>query len=376
MPRRGENIFKRSDGRWEARYIHHYENGRASYRYIYGKTYSEAKAKRAAEMAHFGDRRYFQSRKSNNFQTLSEEWLSSIKNSVKESTYTRYHRIVYRYLVSRFSGYAIDRIDVPLVNAAVNDWLRSGGLKGRALSAKTVSDILSVLKSIMKYGENNQYPCVGINSVKYPSVKKNVIKVMTDSDLKVVEKQLFSTNDNTEIGFLLALYTGIRIGELCGLKWEDVDLKNRIIHIRRTVERISDLNPQSGKKTKIVIDEPKTKSSLRDIPLTSFLSERLEKMRGNADDDSFVIGGGRSCKEPHWVYLHYKRFIKMYNIADNTFHALRHTFATKCIEAGVDSKSLSELLGHASISTTMSIYVHPSIEQKRKLLEQLFAQSI
>lgn len=376
MPRRGENIFKRKDGRWEARYIHHYENGHAIYRYLYGKTYSEAKAKRLAELSLPENKSYQIVKANSTFETLAEEWLNIIRNSVKESTYTRYFRIVYCYLFPKFKDYQTIRIDTTLVNATVSYWLLTGGINGKALSAKTVSDILCVLKAIFKYGAENHYPCGNLDTIKFPTVKRSPVHVFSESDLSIAEKQLLDSEDSTKFGFLLVLYTGIRIGELCGLKWGDIDLQNRIVHVRRTVERIADLDPKSPAKTKIVINEPKTDSSFRDIPLTTFLADKIAKIRSQADDNDFMIGNEKNCKEPHWVYLHYKRFLNQCHITDNTFHAMRHTFATRCIEAGFDSKSLSELLGHASITTTLSIYVHPSMELKRKQLERLTPCSI
>ena len=137
----------------------------------------------------------------------------------------------------------------------------------------------------------------------------------------------------------------------------------------RTVERIADLNPNSSKKTKVVITEPKTQSSIRIIPLPKFMMDYLKQRR--CDNDCYLLTGRRKFTEPHQYYMRYKRFLKRNSIDHHTFHTLRHTFSTRCVEMGFDTKSLSEILGHASITTTLSIYVHPSLQQKKAQMEKL-----
>ncbi len=145
MSRRGENIFKRKDGRWEARYIHHYENGKAKYHSLYGATYMEAKAKKnAALQAVLGVRAYLLPGQSCNFENLAEAWLSDVKYSVKESTYTRYYRIVSRYLIPHLEGKALEKMDQKYLTDLTGILLATGGTSGRALSPKTVTDILCV----------------------------------------------------------------------------------------------------------------------------------------------------------------------------------------------------------------------------------------
>lgn len=377
MSRRGENIFKRKDGRWEARYIHHYENGKAKYHSLYGATYMEAKAKKnAALQAVLGVRAYLLPGQSCNFENLAEAWLSDVKYSVKESTYTRYYRIVSRYLIPHLEGKALEKMDQKYLTDLTGILLATGGTSGRALSPKTVTDILCVLKSILRYGSENDLPCPGFSRVKYPSKKGRGAKILTEEARMKIEEKLLRSDDHVSLGILFTLFTGVRIGELCGLKWSDIDFVNDTVHICRTVERITDLNPDTSKKTKVVITEPKTQSSIRIIPLPGFLVEYLKMRRGSGD--CYLLTGRRKFTEPHQYYMRYRSFLKRNSIDHHTFHTLRHTFATRCVEMGFDTKSLSEILGHASITTTLSVYVHPSMQQKKVQMEKLtpFANSL
>ncbi|MBQ9745412.1 MAG: site-specific integrase, partial [Clostridia bacterium] len=180
---------------------------------------------------------------------------------------------------------------------------------------------------------------------------------------------LLDSEDTTSLGILFALFTGVRIGELCGLRWEDIDLRSSTPCVRRTVERIADLDPLSPAKTKVIISEPKTESSVRTIPLPSFLAEYLRRVQ--MAGEVYLVSGNTETPEPHCFYVRYKNFLKKHGIGDYTFHALRHTFATQCVEYGFDTKSLAEILGHSSVTTTMAFYVHPTMEQKRAQMELL-----
>lgn len=369
MSRKGENIFKRKDGRWEARYIHHYENGKAKYRYVYGRTYAVAKAKRNAEQAAPELSSLKMSRKVITFEALADEWLLDKKADVKESTYTRYHRIVRQYLLPMLGGEALEKLDQRYLNGLTTVLLAQGGASGRALSSKTVTDILCVLKAILKYGKENNFPCRSIGRLKYPQKKRKQVEILSGEGRKKIEQCLQGTGDTISLGILFTLFTGVRIGELCGLRWSDIDFENATVSICRTVERIADLNPHSVRKTKVILSEPKTESSIRVIPLPDFLLTYLERHRRGGD--CYLLTGSTNYTEPHQYYVRYQKYLKQNAIGEYTFHALRHTFATHCVEKGFDAKSLSEILGHSSITTTLSVYVHPSMQQKKAQMEKL-----
>ncbi|MCI8282432.1 MAG: site-specific integrase [Lachnospiraceae bacterium] len=374
MPRKGENIFKRKDGRWEARYIHHYENGKAKYRYVYGATYAEAKAKKAAEQSLPENIRPPVAKQLSTFAILAEAWLMDIKVTVKESTYTRYHRIVKKYLFPLLEEQMLSKMDQKYLNSLTEKLLAEGGVDRNPLSPKTVSDILCVLKSIFKYGKENGYPCLNASSLRYPQKSPKPVKILTEDIRTKLEKLLLDSEDTTSLGILFTLFTGIRIGELCGLRWEDIDFSNATVSIKRTIERIADLDPAAKTKTKVIISEPKTESSSRVIPLPSFLVGYLEKRKRN--DECYLLTGRKKYTEPHQYYIRYQKYLERNNIDGHTFHALRHTFATRCVEIGFDTKSLSEILGHTSITTTLSIYVHPTLQQKKLQMDRLMPGNV
>lgn len=368
MARKGENIFKRKDGRWEARYIHHYENGKAKYRYLYARTYQEAKDKKLhaqSELANivepFGKSRI-------SFGVISEMWLNDTKPFVKESTYTRYHRIVNKYLFPFLKDQILTKIDQRYINNFSDILLNEGGIK-KELSPKTVIDILSVMKLIFKYGKEHGYPTPNLNGIKAPKRLQEKVKILSERDRRKIEQLLFSSDDLTDLGIVFTLFTGIRIGELCGLRWGDIDFDSSVVDICRTVNRISNLDPFAETKTKVIVSEPKTEAAIRSIPIPSFLLTYLYKLK--SDNSYYILSGNSKFVEPHQFYMRYKKQLERIDIGDYTFHALRHTFATRCMELGFDTKSLSEILGHSSITTTLSIYVHPTIQQKKRQMEML-----
>ncbi|MDO4984023.1 MAG: tyrosine-type recombinase/integrase [Eubacteriales bacterium] len=373
MPRTGENIFKRRDGRWEARYIHHYEAGKAKYRYLYGATYSEVKAKKLS--AQIDDQKTYSKVKSlAAFDEAAFLWLKDIKVTVKESTYTRYYRSIVKYLIPQFKGQPLSKIDQQYFSGVTERLLKSGGAGGKPLSAKTVSDIICVLKMIMKYAAENGYPCPPLNGLKYPQKEMKTIEILTEENRRNIERQLISSEDTTTLGVIFAMFTGVRIGELCGLKWGDFDFSQNFVTIRRTVERITDLSPDAKAKTKVIITEPKTAASCRKIPLPDFLAQYLSRNRRSPE--CYLLTGSSKNTEPHQFYVRYQKFLTKNGLEQYSFHALRHTFATVCVENGFDAKALAEILGHSNVTTTLAVYVHPTLQQKKTLMERLTPVSV
>lgn len=367
MPRKGENIYKRKDGRWEARFIRRYENGRAKYRSVYADTYLEVKRKRQEEIAKAAAS--FPIPGHTALSEITRLWLADIGESVKESTYTRYVRIAENYLTPELGDIPVSEIDTARINAFIQKLSDNGGMRKKGLSPKTVRDILCILKTIWAFGASHEFPCHELKDIRLPERKKRKIRILNENSRKQIEQKLLNSEDTTSLGILFAVFTGVRIGELCGLRWGDIDLINKVVHICRTVERIDDLDPAAVRKTKVIVTEPKTENSFRDIPLQDFLVDRL--MKHCCGDDCYLLTGNTHYTEPHSCYVRYRRFLEKNGIEENTFHALRHTFATKCVEKGFDIKSLSEILGHSSVTTTMAFYVHPTMEMKRDQMQRL-----
>jgi integrase len=369
MPKKGENIFKRKDGRWEARYIHHYENGKAKYRYLYGRTYTEAKNKRVAELKELKKKQIPKEKQLATFEMIARLWLLDKKTSVKESTYTRYDRIIKKYLFPMLKSQLVSRLDKRYLSKIPQKLLEEGGKDHMPLSAKTVSDIVYVLKAIFKYGKENNYPCPTISSIKYPKNLHRDIKILTAENRVKIEAKALNSEDTISLGIIFSLFTGVRIGELCGLKWEDIDFDKETVTVRRTIERIANLDEDSVTKTKIVVSEPKTEHSIRIIPLPHFMAEYLKDRKRNKR--CYLLTGNEKYTEPHQYYVKYRKYLKENGMEEYTFHALRHTFATRCVEEGFDQKSLAEILGHSTVKTTLEVYVHPTMEQKKMQMQRL-----
>lgn len=376
MGRRGENIRKRKDGRWEARFISRYDlEGKAVYRSVYGKTYLEAKEKRNALIgketggSDTGTSAYRELKKITVGQLL-EEWLNWKKDMVKESTFVRYNSLINKHILPELGSYYLSSLTVEVVNAFLRGKLRGGKPEGKnGLSAKTVLDIRSVLILSFEYARQQKYPCLVAGKLFSPRNQQPAIQVLTREEQEKLEEILFDDPQPIELGILIALYGGLRVGEICALQWEDIQLENGIVRVSKTMMRIPDLDSDSTRKTKILIDCPKTESSNRIIPLPTFLVAFLSEYR--REGDAYILTGTKSWMEPRLCQRRYKKVLKRANLPCFTFHTLRHTFATRCVERGFDLKSLSEILGHANVSTTLQRYAHPSLDVKKEQMERL-----
>lgn len=373
MSRTGKNIYKRRDGRWEARYIKGYdENGKAKYGYIYAKSYIEAKNKQinAISQSSFIN----SSNSSTLYSKWLDEWLIYIKPQVKESTFIRYKNIVYNHLKPTIGKLTLSRINTGYLKNYIGNLLTNGRLDNKGgLSPKTVSDITMIVKESLKYiiscGET--IDC-NYESLKIKSKSHREMTVLSKEEEQKLVSALMENKSLTKIGILLSLYTGIRIGELCALKWEDVSFDENLIIIRKTMQRLQKDSIQSKNeaKTYILISKPKSQCSNRQIPLPSFLSVILQEYKG--DKSHFILTNSPySFIEPRTLQNQFKRILRQIDLRDVNYHSLRHTFATRCVEAGFDIKSLSEILGHSSVKITLDKYVHSSMEQKRVSMEKL-----
>ena len=169
--------------------------------------------------------------------------------------------------------------------------------------------------------------------------------------------------DRTGVGVLLTAYTGLRLGELCGLQWQDVDVGAGLLHIQRTVERIA----QIGGGTCLTVQPPKTENSERWIPIPKEMLRMLKPE--TKQPDSYLLTGGEIVPDPRAMQYRYKVLLERCGVRYRNFHCLRHSYATRCVERGVDVKSVSELLGHADVRTTLRLYVHSSMDYKRRAVE-------
>lgn len=369
MSRRGENIYKRKDGRWEARYIYTKDlNGKAKYKYLYGKTYSEVKEKLCDLIANSTN--INQSTSNKNLNYFCNMWLKEVKSQLKFSTYVKYYNIVNNHILPTMGFRKIQSIDTMLVKKFVSEKLTSGKLKGEGLSPKTVKDILSVFRIIINYASN-----FGINSnINFNIIniksKEAEIKVLSQNQCNKLSLYLINNMNFTNLGILICLYTGIRIGEICALKFEDISLSDKIIHIDKTVQRVQNFNETSTQKTSVIITLPKSPKSIRDIPIPNFIINII-KENFDCSPNVFLLSGNTSFIEPRTLENRLNSIINKCGIENINFHSLRHTFATHSVEVGFDLKSLSEILGHSSVNITLNRYVHTSMQLKQKNMAKL-----
>ncbi len=367
MARKGENVTLRKDGRWEARYIKSYENGKAIYGFVYGKTREaalESKTKKVASLYGIGERDGIF------FKNIVEAYLLQKKYQVKETTFAHYSYIINTHILPRLGHLTLSQINSFAIEEFISDMLNDGNITNNSgLSTKTVRDVISLLKSIVQYGcDKGMSFDKSIFSVKSPKVVNKQIEILTEKEREIVEACSVNA-DNMTFGVYLSLYTGLRIGELCALRWKNINTETGCICVDNTITRISNTDHNTS-KTKIVISSPKTVASQRIIPLPSKVQVQLVNRNPNCTDWFFLTGNEKYI-EPRNYYKKYRAFLEASGVSPHTFHALRHTFATRCIDKGFDAKVLSEILGHANVKITLDRYVHPSMERKRQCMQLL-----
>lgn len=375
-----ENIYLRKDGRWEARYIKERSpEGRAVYGSVYGRT-REAAFQKRMEVVNLLNAQTKKWEKQSGwningkntgirFSQVAEAWFEEILPGIKESTVAKYKNMLYRYILPALGDRNIAAIDTEEIQHFCVQLLQSGGRSRKGLSEKTVADILSLIRGILRHAAaKGQSGVPDLSGVHIRQPKKQM-RIFTVSEQKRLTDYLCSHREARNLGILLSLYMGLRIGEVCALGWEDISFSERTLQVRRTMQRVQRMRPE-GKKTEIIITSPKSASSIREIPFPDALFLAVCSYRGDAA--GFLLTGNTSrFVEPRSLENHFRRVLQEASVDYGNYHALRHTFATRCVEQGFDVKSLSEILGHSSIGITMNRYVHPSLESKRENMRKL-----
>lgn len=362
MAKRGSNIYKRKDGRFEGRvHVGYKADGSKKYKSVYGRTLSEVKDKMSQLYS-------VKSEKATSVLKLTvceaaEEWLNAARLRVKESSYANYANIVDKHILPVLGGTYIASLTTSKINEFISSKLTSGKLIGKGgLSAKSVRDIMTVYRSIERYA-CNEY---GIRETNFtmPKTYSQKTDVLNVNERKILESYLIENMNRTNMAILLCLFTGLRIGEVCGLKWEDIDFSVNTLYVARTVQRIS----RNGKST-VITGSPKSRTSVRLVPIPDFMMGILKKYKSLPN--LYIITNSIKPTEPRTMQNRFKAVLKACKLRNVNFHLLRHTYATVCIEKGFDPKALSELLGHADASITLNRYVHSSMEIKKNYVNRL-----
>lgn len=302
------------------------------------------------------------------FKVLAEEWLQSKQPLLKQSSISKYRNILDLYVFPIFGNTYIVEISRKDIQLFSHNLLSSGGRKNKGLSPKTVNGIISVIKCVFAYARREK--SMSLMDIEDVSVKmsQKPLRVLSIQEQQRLNDYLYNNLSSCHLGILLSLYTGLRIGEVCALKWGDISFSEQYLIVDKTMQRVQIQNHQ--KKTKVVIQTPKSDCSIRKIPIPDEIQRLMKPMK--KEPETYILTGlSNKFVEPRSLENFFKKVVDECLITNITFHSLRHTFATRCVELGFDVKSLSEILGHSSVSITLNRYVHPSMELKLKNMNML-----
>ena len=297
------------------------------------------------------------------FSKVAELWKADKKQYVKKSTYAAYALLIQSHLLPELGEQG--EITEENVQSFVNQKLETG------LSQKTVRDILVVLKMILRFGAKRGYwPSRQIDIIFPTERERQDIEVLTLANQRQLMSYVKEHFTFLNLGIFICLNAGLRIGEVCALQWDDIDVAAGVIHVNKTIQRIYLVDGQE-KYTELIIDKPKTKNSIRDIPMTRDLLSLIRPLKRIVRGDYYVLTNSAEPTEPRTYRSYFNKLQKELGLPKMRFHGLRHSFATRCIESKCDYKTVSVLLGHSNISTTLNLYVHPNMEQKKKCIDTM-----
>lgn len=370
MARHGENIYKRKDGRYEGRYvIGKTLAGKTRFGYIYSYQYADAKrllTQKKAELlehaVHFGTARQ------GSFAEWVKYWMENeLMGSVKASSYQTYLYQMNRHLIPHLGDMELSALNPKAILSFVNC------LQEKGLSERTVRSVYRLLSACMRAalddGVIRKNPC---KKIRIQCEEGREQRVMSQNEQKIVEREMKREGN---LSALMSMYTGLRLGEICGLKWADVDWENGTVTVRRTVQRLKKLRLDCGPKTHLMIGSPKSCSSHRTIPVPVFILKQLRELQRKATDgiSDFIFSTTAHAAEPRTIQRRFEKAMHRLGLSGVHFHTLRHSFATRMLELGIDIKTVSVLLGHSSAKTTLDCYAHSLLEQQRNAVNRLAA---
>lgn len=362
MSKRGENIYKRKDGRWEGRIlIHAPDSKRIS---VYGKTYREVRDRMQEKkllpgIVHCPKR----------VSEATEVWLASRERLLKPSSVAKYRNLVQRHILPLLGKLRICDLDRNTVSGFVRALSCGQTGSGVQLTRKTVRDVLMILEKSVRFAGELSFS-VEKNELSGKTGGGKRITVLSEQEQKRLEEQLFTDTDEKKLGLLLCLYAGLRIGEICAMRWECIDLCEKTLSVNVTMQRLQIAGAGTGQRTGVIESSPKSEDSRRTVPIADFLIEQLLKRKPRLQS-AYLLTGSEQYIEPRSYENYYKRVLSAAGIPVCNFHTLRHTFATRCIESGADAKTVSVLLGHSTVRMTLDRYVHPTMNAKQASINRM-----
>ena len=361
MARRGENIYHRKDGRWEGRYIIGRKlDGKPKFRSIYGTTYSGVKKQLVLLKSKHMEKEQYAVRIYGNgsLSAWMDYWLDIVeKPYIRPTTYALYQRSIDKHLRPHLGQYSLQELSQTHIQMMVD------ALK-QSLASSTLHGVCRLLKAILNGALKNhliaQSPYVDI---RMPKFRQKQPRVLTTAEQQRFEQAAVEAG---ALEYLLCLYTGLRLGELCALRYEDINFSANLLTVSHSVKRVI-----IGKASRLVVDVPKTESSIREIPLPLFLRKMLEERMQNAEavGSDFIFPSARgNAAEPRTIQKRFERLADKAGIQGAHMHTLRHTFAMRCLERMMGYKALSEILGHSSSNTTIKHYDNCTMERKQQIM--------
>ena len=305
------------------------------------------------------------------FQEWVALWLDKKKSTVKPTSLSIYTVNIRKHIMPCFGESYVEDIDVNSIIVFIEELEESAGLK-----PKTIEDIFLLLQQIVKDAVKEKKLLFEEARMHLPAKDTEEADILTSEEYEKLQDFLMINPSGKNAGILIAQMCGLRIGEVCGLKWGDVDLNNRVIHVRRTISRlyISSLDSDTGSSV-INSGQPKTRRSQRKVPIPKRLCYYLEqvKLKDSPDEKNFITTGKDKSHEPRTFNSYYCNVLKRIEIEHHTFHSLRHTFATRAVRMGMDAETLSRILGHASVTITLSRYYHPTTKDLVNAIDKIYS---
>lgn len=351
------NIYLRKDGRYESRIPNGKKDGKRTFLYVLARTKEQCIERIMAICQRNKPQGYC----SMTVAELFDEWHCSIRYRVKESTAANYSMKANKHILPEFGNKAVSTVTADHIYSFISDKQNAG------FSPRYIADIVILMKSIFKYAVRIYHIFNPMDGIVLPKKKSPEIQLLDDTEQKTLQQYISTHQNRSTLGTAISMTTGLRIGELCPLQWRDIDLEKRILTVRKTMQRIQ--CPTATSKTKLIITDPKSESSRRQIPIPDCMMSFLHKFKGK--DNEYVLTGSDKPIEPRAMQYRFRTILKNAKLPSVHFHALRHIFASNCIKLGFDVKALSELLGHSSVEITLNRYVHSSFDQKREYMKRV-----
>ena len=305
------------------------------------------------------------------YSELLDMFLKEEGMIIKESSLSTFSYLISKHIRPMLGDIPVSNFSSETIQSFIFKMMEKEKSKGEGkFSIKSIKDTVTLIKVSINFGI--RMGIVENIPLKYKipfKINKKKIEIFNLMEQRILFEYLYKNISCKNIGIILSMTMGLRIGEVCGMKWKDIDFHENALYVRRTVQRIY-INNENFKGSKIIISVPKSEKSIRILPLGKELIEIFRSFKNT--DEIFILTGRNKPTEPKIYREYYYNILKKLNIKKRTFHSLRHSFATRAIEEGVDYKTVSEILGHSSINITLETYVHPQLEYKKKCLENLF----